>query len=49
MPRSVRGLEMCDQFMYQKGKEASIVEYKGESIDRYRILTYRYLNESVAE
>ncbi len=35
--------------MYQKGKKASVVEYKDEIIDGYRVLTYRDLNESAAE
>ena len=35
--------------MYQKGKKASVVEYKDEIIDGYRILTFRDLNESAAE
>ena len=35
--------------MYQKGKKASVVEYKDEVIDGFRVLTYRDLNESAAE
>ena len=46
---AVHSLEMHDRFMYQKGKKASVVEYKDEIIDGYRVLTYRDLNESAAE
>ena len=34
---------------YQKGKKASVVEYKDEIIDGYRILTFRDLNEAATE
>lgn len=46
---AVHSLEMHDRFIYQKGKKASVVEYKDEIIDGYRILTFRDLNESAAE
>ena len=46
---AVHSLEMRDRFMYQKGKKASVIEYKDELIDGYRVLTYRDLNESAAE
>lgn len=46
---AVHSLEMHARFMYQKGKKASIVEYKDEIIDGYRVITYRDLNESTAE
>ena len=46
---AVHSLEMHDRFMYQKGKKASVVEYKDEIIDGYRVLTYRDLNESATE
>ena len=46
---AVHSLEMHDRFMYQKGKKASVVEYKDEVIDGYRVLTYRDLNESASE
>ena len=46
---AVHSLEMHERFMYQKGKKASVVEYKDEIIDGYRVLTYRDLNESTAE
>lgn len=46
---AVHSLEMHDRFMYQKGKKASVVEYKDEIIDGYRVLTFRDLNESAAE
>ena len=46
---AVHSIEMHDRFMYQKGKKASVVEYKDEIIDGYRVLTYRDLNESAAE
>ncbi len=46
---AVHSLEMHDRFMYQKGKKASVVEYKDEIIDGYRVLTYRDLNEAAAE
>ena len=46
---AVHNLEMHDRFMYQKGKKATVVEYKDEIIDGYRVLTYRDLNESAAE
>ena len=47
--QAVHSLEMHDRFMYQKGKKASVVEYKDEIIDGYRVITYRDLNESAAE
>ena len=47
--QAVHSLEMHDRFMYQKGKKASVVEYKDEIIDGYRVLTFRDLNESAAE
>lgn len=47
--KAVHSLEMHDRFMYQRGKKASIVEYKDDIIDGYRVLTYRDLNESTAE
>ena len=46
---AVHSLDMHDRFMYQKGKKASVVEYKDEIIDGNRVLTYRDLNESAAE
>ena len=46
---AVHSLEMHDRFMYQKGKKASVIEYKDDIIDGYRVLTYRDLNESAAE
>ena len=46
---AVHSLEMHGRFMYQKGKKASVVEYKDEIIDGYRVLTYRDLNESASE
>ena len=46
---AVHSLEMHDRFMYQKGRKASVVEYKDEIIDGYRVITYRDLNESAAE
>ena len=46
---AVHSLEMHDRFMYQKGKKASVIEYKDEIIDGYRVITYRDLNESAAE
>ena len=45
---AVHSLEMHDRFMYQKGKKASVVEYKEEIINGYRVLTYRDLNESAS-
>lgn len=47
--KAVHSLEMHDRFMYQKGKKASVIEYKDDIIDGYRVLTYRDLNESTAE
>lgn len=47
--KAVHSLEMHDRFIYQKGKKASVVEFKDEIIDGYRVLTYRDLNESAAE
>lgn len=47
--QAVHSLEMHERFMYQKGKKASVVEYKDEIIDGYRVLTYRDLNESAVE
>lgn len=46
---AVHSLEMHDRFMYQKGRKTSVIEYKDEIIDGYRVLTYRDLNESAAE
>lgn len=46
---AVSSLDMQDRFMYQKGKKAAVVEYKEETIEGHRILTYRDLNESAAE
>ena len=46
---AVSSLEMHDRFIYQKGKKASVIEYKDEIIDGYRVLTYRDLNESATE
>lgn len=46
---AVSSLQMTGRFMYQKGKKASVVEYKDEIIDGHRVLTYRDLNESSAE
>ncbi len=46
---AVHSLEMHDRFMYQKGKKSSVVEYKDDIIDGYRIHTYRDLNESAAD
>lgn len=47
--KAVSSLDMQDRFMYQKGKKASVVEYKDEKINGVRILTYRDLNISAAE
>ena len=46
---ALSSLEMRDRFMYQKGKRASVIEYKEEIIDGARVLSYRDLNESTAE
>ena len=40
---------ILQSFMYQKGRKASVVEYKEEIINGYRVLTYRDLNESASE
>lgn len=47
--QAVQSLEMKDRFMYQRGRKASVVEYKEETIDGCRVLTYRDLSESAAE
>lgn len=47
--KAVHSLEMHDRFLYQKGKKASVVEYKDEIIDGYRVLTFRDLNEAATE
>lgn len=47
--KAVGSLEMTGRFMYQQGRKASVVEYKDEMIDGNRVITYRDLNESVAE
>ena len=47
--KAVSSLDMKDRFMYQKGKKASVVEFKDEVIEGRRVLTYRDLNESAAE
>ena len=47
--KAVHSLEMHDRFLYQKGKKASVVEYKDEIMDGCRILTFRDLNEAAAE
>lgn len=46
---AVSSLEMTDRFVYQKGRKGSVVEYKEQLIDGHRVITYRDLNESVAE
>lgn len=47
--KAVSSLEMTGRFMYQKGRRASVVEYKEETINGQKVLTYRDLNESSAE
>lgn len=47
--QAVNSLEMTDRFMFQKGRKANVVEYKDEMIDGCRVITYRDLNEAVAE
>lgn len=47
--QATSSLDMDDRFMYQKGKKASVVEYKDEIIDGIRVLTFRDLNESASE
>jgi transposase len=44
--KAVHSLEMHDRFIYQKGRTSTVVEYKDEIIDGYRVITYRDLNES---
>ncbi len=47
--KAVSSLEMTGRFMYQRGRKASVIEYKNEMIDGNRVITYRDLNESTAE
>jgi transposase len=47
--KAVSSLEMTGRFMYQRGRKASVIEYKDEMIDGNRVITYRDLNESAAE
>lgn len=47
--KAVSSLDMTGRFMYQKGRKACVVEYKDEIIGGNRVITYRDLNESIAE
>ena len=47
--QAVSSLDMAGRFMYQQGRKATVIEYKDEMIDGYRVITCRDLNESVAE
>ena len=46
---AVHSLEMHDRFIYKNGKKNTVIEYKDEIIDGYRVLTYRDLNEAAME
>ena len=46
---AIQNLEMNNRFVYQRGKKASVIEYKDEIINGYRVITYRDLNESILE
>lgn len=47
--KAVSNLEIIGRFMYQRGRKASVVEYKDEIIEGNRVITCRDLNESAAE
>lgn len=47
--KAVCSLEMTDRFLYQKGRKATVIEYKEETINGERVLTYRDLNEAATE
>lgn len=47
--KAISSLEMVGRFMYQRGRKASVIEYKDDMIDGNRVITYRDLNESAAE
>lgn len=46
---AVSNLDMKERFVYQKGKKATVIEYKEEFINGNRVLTFRDLNESAVE
>lgn len=46
---AVSSLEMTGRFMYQKGRKASVVEYREQITDGQRVLTFRDLNEASTE
>lgn len=47
--QAAQNLDMNERFVYQKGKKASVIEYKDQNIEGVRVLSYRDLNESVLE
>lgn len=46
---AVSNLDMKERFVYQKGKKATVIEYKEELINGHRVLTFRDVNESAVE
>jgi transposase len=46
---AISSLEMTARFMYQKGRKATVVEYKEEEIPGQRIFVFRDINESSTE
>ena len=47
--KAVGNLDLKERFVYQKGRKATVLEYKDEVIDGNRVLTYRDLDESASE
>ena len=47
--KAVSNLELKEGFMYQSGTKASVVNYKDEVIDGVRVITYRDMNQFIAE
>ena len=46
---AVSNMELKERFVYQKGKKATVIEYKDECIGNHRVLTFRDVNEAAVE
>ena len=46
---AVSNLDLSERFVYQKGKKATVIEYKDEMINGQRVLTFRDVNEAAVE
>ena len=44
---AVSNLGFQDRFLYEKSKKSAVIEYKDETINGHRVLTYRDVNESL--